>query len=158
MAVLTDVELARAFESGDIPPADFHHESHLRVAWVYLRECTSVAAAADRMAEALQRFAASVGEPQKYHHTLTMFWVFALAALRAGMPDASAEEVLRAHPRLLDKDLPLAFYSRDRLFSNAARLAWVAPDRQPLTPDAASDCSAHPSSDAPDRPVPGRSA
>ena len=110
------------------------------------------------MAEALQRFAASVGQRQKYHHTLTIFWVFTLAGLRAAMPDASADEVLRAHPRLLDKNLPLAFYSRDRLFSDPARLAWVTPDRQPLTPDAASFCPVHPSSDAPDRPLPGRSA
>src|SRR5205807_1682345 len=67
-----DVELARAFERGDIRSADFRHESHLRVAWVYLRECSSVQDAAARMTEALQRFAASVGQTQKYHHTMTM--------------------------------------------------------------------------------------
>src|SRR5205823_7988995 len=127
-----DVELARAFERGDIRSGDFRHESHLRVAWVYLRECSSVQDAAARMTEALQRFAASVGQTQKYHHTMTMFWMIALADVRAAMPDASASELLRAHPRLLDKDLPLAFYSRDRLFSDSARLAWVAPDRRPL--------------------------
>ena len=154
----TDVELARAFERGDIRSADFHHASHLRVAWVYLRECASVPEAAARMTDALQQFAASVGQAQKYHHTLTMFWVLALAGCRSTMHSASADEVLRAHPRLLDKDLPLAFYSRDRLFSDAARLAWVAPDLQPLSPDAASLCSPDPSSDAPDRPLPGRPA
>jgi hypothetical protein len=40
--------------------------------------------------------------------------------------------VLRAHPALADKELPLQYYSRERLFSDEARAAWVEPDRQPL--------------------------
>ena len=150
---MTDIEFARAFERGEMPNADFHHASHLRVAWVYLRECGSVAQATDRMAATLRRFAASIGKSDKYHHTLTAFWMSALAAAGSTMRDAAADEVLRAHPPLLDKDLPLAFYSRDRLFSAAARLSWVAPDRQPLTTNATALRPADPSSDAPNRPV-----
>ena len=51
--------LARAFERGEVPPGDFHHASHLRVAWVYLRECPSVADATDRMAALLRRLGAA---------------------------------------------------------------------------------------------------
>jgi hypothetical protein len=150
---MTDCELARAFERGDIANVDFHHESHLHVAWAYLREQPSAAQASERLAAALRRFAASAGKPEKYHHTLTVFWVHALALAGSSMRDRDAAEVLRRHPRLLDKDLPLAFYSRDRLFSEAARLSWVAPDRQPLTADASALRSTDSSSDTPDRLV-----
>ena len=34
---MTDVELTRALERGEIANEDFHHASHLHVAWVYLR-------------------------------------------------------------------------------------------------------------------------
>ena len=44
---MTDLELARALERGDVSNADFHHESHLRVAWVYLNESTSLADATE---------------------------------------------------------------------------------------------------------------
>ena len=155
---MTDRELARAFERGDVPDAEFNHAAHLRVAWAYLGECRSIAEAAARMSAGLRRFAAAAGKREKYHHTITVFWIEALAIAGSAMAAAPAEDVLRAHPRLLDKDLPLAFYSRDRLFSDAARLSWVAPDRQPLTSDAAPFCPTDPSGDAPNRPVPGRAA
>ena len=155
---LTDAALARAFERGEVPGADFHHASHLRVAWVYLGECGSLADAADRMAAALRRFATSVGKAEKYHHTMTLFWMAALAAVGSTMSDATADQVLQAHPELLDKDLPLAFYSRDRLFSDAARLSWVAPDRRPLTADAAAFRAVHPPSDPSHRALSRRPA
>jgi len=108
-----DAAFARAFERGEIAPADFHHASHLRLALAYLDESGSVDAATDRMAAALRGFAAAAGKADKYHHTVTVFW-------------------MRMVARLLDKDLPLAYYTRERLSGGAARAAWVEPDRQPL--------------------------
>jgi hypothetical protein len=150
---MTDAELARAFERGEIPNAEFHHRSHLRVAWAYLRESGTIPHATERMAATLRQFAASAGKLEKYHHTMTVFWMHALALAGSSMRDRDAADVLRANPCLLDKDLPLAFYSRERLFNDVARLSWVPPDRQPLTADAPALGSAHSSSDAPDRPV-----
>jgi len=110
------------------------------------------------MAAALRRFAAAAGKSEKYHHTMTVFWVEALARAGSTMRGATAEDVLRARPHLLDKELPLAFYSPDRLFSDEARRSWVAPDRRPLTVDAAPPRPADSSSDAPHRPLSGRAA
>jgi hypothetical protein len=126
-----DVELARALERCETPNEGFAHASHLRVAWVYLDESRSVDEAAARLASTLRRFAASVGKPEKYHETITVFWMRALAAARSAMADATLDQVLLANPRLLDKDLVLAYYSSDRLFSEEARRVSVAPDRQP---------------------------
>ena len=35
---MTDVELTRALERGDVANENFHHTRHLHVAWVYLSE------------------------------------------------------------------------------------------------------------------------
>jgi len=148
---MTDAELTRAFERGEIPNAEFHHDSHLRVAWAYLRESASPALAMARMAASLRQFAAAAGKAAKYHHTMTVFWMHAMALAGSSMQGRDAADVLRANPCLLDKDLPLAFYSRERLFSEAARLSWVAPDRQPLTADAPALRSSDSQSDTPDR-------
>jgi hypothetical protein len=125
-------DLVQAIERCE-PPADgFHHPSHLRVAWAYLASESSPDEAAARMASTLRRFAASVGQAEKYHHTITVFWIRCLAAERATRPGATLEEVLADKPALLDKNLPLAFYSPERLFSADARAAWVEPDLRPL--------------------------
>lgn len=129
---MSDAAFARAFERGDIATADFHHASHVRLALAYLEESTSVDEAAGRMASALRRFATTAGHPEKYHHTITLFWMHMVA-------------------RLLDKDLPLAYYSRERLWSDAARTRWLEPDRRTL--DGATPGSPNPPRDALHRPV-----
>jgi hypothetical protein len=70
---MTDVELTRALERGEIK--DFHHASHLHVAWVYLAESSSVRQAANKMRTTLRGFATAAGKPEKYHETITLFWV-----------------------------------------------------------------------------------
>ena len=88
------------------------------------------------MAATLRRFAASVGHANKYSEATTVFWMLQVAAARAVMPGADLDAVLRAYPRLLDKNLIRA--------DDATHV--IAPD------------STHSPSDAPDRPLPGRSA
>jgi hypothetical protein len=100
-----DVELARAFERGELPPGGFHHEQHLRVAWVYLVEWPTVDEAIARIEATLLRFTAAVGKPEKYSRATTVFWMHQLAAARTVMPDAECDALFRAYPWLLNKDL-----------------------------------------------------
>jgi len=102
---VTDVELTRALERCEIPNEGFAHASHLRVAWVYLSESESVEEATGRMAATLRKFAASVGKAEKYDHPMTVFWMETIAAARSAHPGATIDEVLRAEPQLLDKNL-----------------------------------------------------
>src|SRR5438876_9180329 len=102
---MTDAELTRALERGTLPNEGFHHGDHLRVALVYLNESSSVDAAVGRMASTLRRFAASVGKSEKYSQAVTEFWMYQMAAARAVMPSAGCDELCRAYPRLLDKNL-----------------------------------------------------
>ena len=127
---MTDAELTRALERGEVPNAGFHHAEHMRVAWAYLAESPRVDDALARMAVTLRRFAASVGKAEKYSDAVTTFWMYQMAAVRAVMPGADCATVLRAFPRLLDKDLI---------------------DAAPLR-------SSDSSRDAPDRPLSRRSA
>jgi hypothetical protein len=131
-----DVELTRRLERGQIPDEGFSHSSHLRVAWVYLNESASLDQAVERMGMTLRRFVASVGKAAKYSESTTVFWMLQVAAARAAMPGAGLDAVLRAYPRLLDKNLIRA---DDRTHVIAS-----GPTHSP--------------SDAPDRPLSGRSA
>jgi|SRR5579871_2056337 len=124
---MTDSELTRALERGDVANTAFHHADHLRVAWVYLHESPSVDVALDRMATTLRRYAAGTGHADKYSQALTAFWVYQLAAVRALMPDASADEILKAFPRLLDRRATIAYDSTD--------------DTSPRTADSSCDTS-----------------
>jgi hypothetical protein len=148
---MTDVQLTRALELGEIPNKGFHHALHLHVAWVYLAESSSVQQAANKMRNTLRRLAAAGGKPEKYHETITLFWVHLLAC--ASKCGERLEEIVHANPQLLEKDFPLTYYSAERLFSDEARTSWVEPDLRPLSIDATATCSSSPPCDAPNRSI-----
>jgi hypothetical protein len=148
---MTDVELTRALERGEIVNENFHHASHLHVAWVYLSESLSVKEAAGKMRDTLRRFASSAGKLEKYHETITLFWVRLLVGAHVAAASKSLEEIVYANPRWLEKDFPLAYYSAERLFSDRARSSWVEPDLKPLSVDATAFCSSSSPYDTPDR-------
>jgi hypothetical protein len=150
---MTDVELTRALERGEIANEDFHHASHLHVAWVYLEESSSVQQAADKMRDTLRRFAEAAGKPEKYHETITLFWVHLLSRTHASKRGERLEEIVHANPQLLEKNFPLAYYSAERLFSDEARTSWVEPNLKPLSIDATATSSSSPPCDAPNRPL-----
>jgi hypothetical protein len=108
---MSDAELTRALERGDIPDAGFHHVDHLRVAWVYLEESPTVDVAVARMAGTLRRFAAAVGKPEKYSDPLTAFWMYQMAAARALLPGADCVTILQAFPMLADKTFAMSLRS-----------------------------------------------
>ena len=126
---MTDEQFARAFERGEIAPAQFDHRAHVRVAWVYVREGPSLEAATSRMREGIKRFATAANASQKYHETITVLWMQLLADAAARVPQpCELSELFEQRPELADKDLPLKYYSRERLFSDEARASWVPPD------------------------------
>jgi hypothetical protein len=148
---MTDVELTRALERGELANEDFDHASHLHVAWVYLAESSSMQQAANKMRETLRRFTAAAGKPQKYHETITLFWVHLLARAHAVSRGERLEDIVYANPQLLEKNFPLAYYSTERLFSDEARASWMEPDLKPLSIDAIATRSPGAPRDAPNR-------
>ena len=133
--LLSDADFLHAVEGAELPGDQFDHRAHLRLGWIYLRQGPA-GEAAERMAATLRHFAVRHGASGKYHETLTRLWMRLVAAARARVPDAASfDALLAAHPALLERDLPLRYYSRERLFGDAARAALVEPDLRPLPGD-----------------------
>jgi hypothetical protein len=124
---MTDQDFLHAFESGHLSPADFHHRDHLRLAWLQVNRLGLEAGAA-AVAGGIRRFAEAHGHHRLYHETLTRFWV----RIVAHASRSTFAETLEAHPMLLGKDLPLTHWSRETLYGDAAREAWIEPDLAPL--------------------------
>ena len=122
---MTDDTFLARFETGALQ--SFGHRDHLRVAFAYARR-GGVAHAVDRARRGLRHFAAAHGEPERYHETLTTAWARVIAHHAVSHADGGFDDFLAAHPRLLDRELLLAHYSRERLFSSAARGRFVQPD------------------------------
>jgi hypothetical protein len=99
---LDDAELVARFEATTLPPADYRHREHVRIAFAMLRG-TDLADAAQRFRRALQGYVAAIGAAAKYHETLT--WAY-LVLIQQRMADADADADSRAflarNPDLLD--------------------------------------------------------
>lgn len=123
---MTDAEFIAAFEAGRLD--EFTHRDHIRMAFAYSRiGGTGLAIAKAR--EGIARLAAG---STKYHETLTVAWARAVAHMTAQSGAETFDAFLAEYPQLLRRDLMDAHYSRERLFSPAARAAFVEPDREPL--------------------------
>ena len=122
---MTDDAFLADFEATALQ--SFEHRDHVRMAYAYARR-GGVAHAVARARQGLRRLTAAAGVPDKYHDTLTTAWARVIADHAVKSGDVGFDAFLAAHPRLLERDLLLAHYSRERLFSPAARAAFVEPD------------------------------
>jgi hypothetical protein len=121
---MDDTALLEAFESGALDP--FPHELHLRVVHGLLVR-HGEAAALRRVSAGIRRMAAAKGKPEAFHVTRTTAWTALVASVAAECRDSA--ELLARHPELLRRDLLDDYYGPGMLASNAARTAFIAPDR-----------------------------
>lgn len=129
---LTDREFVEAFEKCTLRPENFHHADHVRVAWLYLGQM-DYAVAERRFRDGLIRLAAHFGVPEKFHVTITLAWLRAVQERIVPGEETSFEEWITGHSELLDKNLLLNYYSKERLASPEARVSWLEPDRKALS-------------------------
>jgi hypothetical protein len=123
------------FEACQIPREEWTHHAHLTMALWYLHRYP--ADAVEHIRAGIQRYnqASSDGTQSSigYHETITLFWT---AVLRQHLSDVARQGLVFVVNQLASgsahKDLILTFYSRARLFSDAARAQWVPPDLKPL--------------------------
>jgi hypothetical protein len=131
---LSDADRAfrAAFETFAVAPADFNHEAHVRLAYVYLTGL-DVESAVDRMREALLTFIEHHRIPRsKHHETLTRSWILAVRHFMDRSPAVSTADFLARNPELLDSRIMLTHYSARVLFSAEAREGFVEPDLDPI--------------------------
>jgi hypothetical protein len=121
-----------------LPRAAWTHEAHLAATTWLVRERRDINV--DReIARIISTYNESVGgvndDRQGYHDTITRCFVAGvrlhLTERAAGEPLIDTVNTLLASP-MGQRDWPLGFYSRTRLFSVAARRGFIAPDLAPL--------------------------
>ncbi len=134
--MMTDDEIAsmvRSFEEGSLPRSEWTHTSHLLVAlWYLSRHPRDRATRLVR--DGIRRYNHLHGRDSAYHETITLAWVAVVAQFLAGCERDQPISVLADAlvNRYGDKDFLLRYYSREVLMSDAARMAWVDPDRGPI--------------------------
>jgi hypothetical protein len=125
-------DLVAAFEACTLPPADFGHAEHVRLAWTYL-EGAPLPVAAARLCAGLKRYTRAVGAAGKYHETVTLAWLFLVDERRRRADDGDWQTFRRSNPDLFDPAArPLAvWYRPETLHSPRARRCFVLPDLDP---------------------------
>ena len=117
-----------------LPREDWTHEAHLAATLWLVRDRPDLDVDV-LIATIISRYNESVGgvndDTQGYHDTITHAFVVGVRLHLAGRP--SGEPLVEAVNALLAspmgrREWPLGFYSRDLLFSVAARRGFVAPD------------------------------
>ncbi len=125
------------FEARRLPKARWTHQAHLLVGLWYLWRHPSAEALAI-VRERIRAHNEAVGTPNTddsgYHETITRLYLEGIAAHRERHGKAEFGDCLRLLLRspLANSGWPLEFYTRERLFSVAARRQWVEPDLRPL--------------------------
>ena len=129
--------LARSFLDLSLDPGSFSHEAHLRVGLWYVLQF-SPTEALERLRKNIRAFNTAAGgvnsDTEGYHETLTRLYLILIADVvdqrGRGFPDdVLADRVVAA---LSDREIPAIYYSKERLFSVAARRAWLEPDLRRL--------------------------
>jgi hypothetical protein len=128
-----DGQFQSRFESCVLPPAEFDHRGHLRLAYVYLCD-HDVDGAHALMRGALSRFLHHHGvDPTKYHETMTRAWLLAVRHFMELCPESnSGDAFMESDPRMLDSEIMMTHYSAELLFSDEARKQFVEPDISPI--------------------------
>jgi hypothetical protein len=128
---MSDDDFLAAFEACTIPKADWTHEAHVRMAWLYLSRLP-FPAAVQHARSGISRYNRSLGNTTGYHDTVTVAAVRVIAARMA-----EGEE----YPAFRERNADLfgnlmgvlrGYYSEGRLKSPEAAVEFVEPDLQPL--------------------------
>jgi hypothetical protein len=128
-----DREFERRFATGNLPPAQFDHRAHLRLAYVHLAMHGPERAVATFRDALLAFLRQHQIDPAKFHETLTQAWLQAVWHFMQRCGDtAGSSEFLAKSVVLADPGVMLTHYSKQVLFGEAARQQFVAPDLAPI--------------------------
>jgi hypothetical protein len=131
-----DLQFERDFASGRVAPTQFDHRAHLRLAYIQLA-IHGPHKAVEIFRESLQRFLDHHRiDPRKFHETLTQSWLMAVWLFMQRLGDtANSEDFVAKCHALQDPNVMLTHYSKELLFSDAARERFIAPDLDPIPDD-----------------------
>jgi len=102
------------------------HRQHVRLAWLVIR-ADGPDAGGDHVARMLRRLADAHGEADRYHETLTRFWIHLVAHAIEVEPEIDDfDAFVERFPLLLDGSIIRRHWTSETLES--ARATWVEPD------------------------------
>jgi hypothetical protein len=116
------------FERGAVCTADFGHADHVRIGYELLCRHEFDGALA-RLAGGLRAMALASGAPEKFHMTITVAFLSAIAERRMAAGDPGWEAFARANADLFDRRFLARWYSPADLASSAARRCFILPRR-----------------------------
>ena len=127
---LSHEELYTAINTGNLPPDDFDHEAHVRLAWYYL-VTWPYEEALQRFNSDFYRFIVNAGAKSKYHKTITDALLQLISSHLEDERCRSSWDYFKTDARPLFTDaygLLTRFYSPDLLQSEMARKEFTDPD------------------------------
>lgn len=116
-----------------LPRLEWTHEAHLAACLWLLTERPEIVPETE-LPDIIRAYNESVGgvndDTQGYHETLTQLYIRGVRAFLRSCAERGLAERVNAllATETGARDWPLRFYSRERLFSVAARRGWVEPD------------------------------
>jgi hypothetical protein len=126
-------EELRAFETGELDPAQFPHSKHVRLGYEILGRY-SFGEAISRFSTGLKLLAAKAGKPQVYHETITVAFLALINERRMRSGGDSWREFKANNEDLFDKRCLEKWYDAEQLRSDLARRAFCLPTPLPAPP------------------------
>lgn len=125
---MTDQEFRAAFEAATLDETLFDHTAHIRMGWIYAVHYP-LAEAIDRFSKALKNYTRALGCEEKYHETITWFYMLLIHERQASLQYGSFPSFLAANSDLVGKpSVLLSYYTAETLASDRARTHYVLPD------------------------------
>ena len=128
---MNDPDFLLQFENCTLPKENLTHKGHIRLAWLYLSK-SSLTEASDAITTGIQKFAASIGASHIYNETLTLAWIYLVNDAMQKNNQDTFDKFILVNQYLLESTLPLQFYTKECLYSDAAKQHWVEPDLKPI--------------------------
>ena len=130
---MTDDAFLASFSACTLPPEQFGHAGHIRLAWINLQRL-DFEPAVDATCRGIRAYAAHLGAATKFHATITVALMHLLRAAGAGDRDISWYQFVSANQDLMHHARAVLgrHYSSQVLDSPASRVRFVPPDLQPL--------------------------
>ncbi|RJG16944.1 hypothetical protein [Massilia cavernae] len=130
---MTDDDFLRSFTACTLPPDQFNHAGHIRLAWIHLQR-HDFDGAVEGTCRGIRAYATHLGATSKFHHTITVALLHLLRAGGATDRNLSWYQFVNANQALMhNARAALALhYSDARINSDDARQHFVEPDLAPL--------------------------
>jgi len=131
-----DEQFLAEFEACRWPLDQWHHQHHIKVAYLYLRRFP-FDEAVRRIRERIKAHNNAHNVPESltggYHETMTQAWMRLVdLTLREYGPAETADLFYEQNPQLSEKKVLRLFYSRELFMSSRAKTEFVEPDLAPL--------------------------